>query len=309
VSEDFAELRTRLAEVVDVDRAAEILRWDQQTMMPPRGASVRAEQLATLGRIAHERLTDPGIGRLLERLEPFEAEHEYDSVEASLIRVTRRDWEKERKVPGELRAELSRAAALGYPVWVDARARNDFASFLPVLRQHLELKRRYVECLADEVELGWYRGSEIQLDSVCLELISLALPVSACVPAPGQGIVAIEIRADDDEVRRVVAGIEDPAAADALDAERALVAALGGGCQTPIGALASPVEGDELELLAAVVSLDGSRAVRGQARGPRRDAAALGARVGAQLLADGADQILLDARTQTVDSRQLNVDP
>ena len=138
--------------------------------------------------------------------------------------------------------------------------------------------------------------------------ISLALPVSACVPAPGQGIVAIEIRADDDEVRRVVAGIDDPAAADALDAERALVAALGGGCQTPIGALASPVDGDELELLAAVVSLDGSRAVRGQARGPRRDAAALGARVGAQLLADGADQILLDARTQTVDSRQLKID-
>jgi len=139
--------------------------------------------------------------------------------------------------------------------------------------------------------------------------ISLALPVSACVPAPGQGIVAIEIRAGDDEVRRVVRGIDDPAAADALDAERALVAALGGGCQTPIGALASPVDGDELELLAAVLSLDGSRAVRGQARGPRRDAAALGARVGAQLLADGADQILLDGRTQTVDSRQLNIDP
>ena len=138
--------------------------------------------------------------------------------------------------------------------------------------------------------------------------ISLALPVSACVPAPGQGIVAIEIREDDDEVRRVVAGIDDPAAADALAAERALVAALGGSCQTPIGALASPVDGDELELFAVVVSLDGSRAVRGQARGPRRDAAALGARVGAQLLADGADQILLDARTQTADSRQLNID-
>jgi hydroxymethylbilane synthase len=133
--------------------------------------------------------------------------------------------------------------------------------------------------------------------------ISLALPASACVPAPGQGIVAVEIRADDDEVRRAVAGIDDPAAAAALNAERALVVALGGGCQTPIGALASPVD-DDLELVAVVVSLDGSRAVRGQARGPRHDAAALGARVGAQLLADGADQILLDARTQTVDSRQ-----
>jgi hydroxymethylbilane synthase len=129
--------------------------------------------------------------------------------------------------------------------------------------------------------------------------ISLALPASACVPAPGQGIVAIEIRADDDAVRRAVAPIDDPAAAAALTAERALVAALGGGCQTPIGALASSVDSDDLELVAAVVSLDGSRAVRAQARAPRRDAAALGARVGAQLLADGADQILLDVRTQT----------
>ena len=138
--------------------------------------------------------------------------------------------------------------------------------------------------------------------------LSLALPASACVPAPGQGIVAIEIRADDDEVRRAVARIDDPAAEAALHAERALVAALGGGCQTPIGALASPVDGDDLELVAAVVSLDGSRAVRAHARGPRRDAAGLGARVGAQLLAEGADQILLDARTQTVDSRQSSVD-
>ena len=138
--------------------------------------------------------------------------------------------------------------------------------------------------------------------------ISLALPTSACVPAPGQGIVAIEIRADDEEVRRAVARIDDPAAAAALSAERALVAALGGGCQTPIGALASPADDDELDLVAAVVSPDGSRAVRGHARGPRRDATALGARVGAQLLADGADQILLDARTQTADSRQSSVD-
>ena len=138
--------------------------------------------------------------------------------------------------------------------------------------------------------------------------ISLALPASACVPAPGQGIVAIEIRADDDKVRRAVARIDDPAAAAALQAERALVAALGGGCQTPIGALASSVDGDDLELVAAVVSLDGSRAVRAQARGPRRDAVALGARVGAQLLADGADQILLDARTQTVVGRESSGD-
>jgi hydroxymethylbilane synthase len=136
--------------------------------------------------------------------------------------------------------------------------------------------------------------------------ISFRLPADACVPAPGQGIVAIEIRsssdsdhgeADGDNValRQAIAGIDDPAARAALDAERALVTALGGGCQTPIGALASPVEGDMLELVAVVVSLDGSRALRGHGRGLRRDAAALGARVGAALLADGAGEILAEA--------------
>jgi hydroxymethylbilane synthase len=139
--------------------------------------------------------------------------------------------------------------------------------------------------------------------------ISMALPAAACVPAPGQGIVAIEIREQDDDVRRVVARIDDPWAAAALNAERALVAALGGGCQTPIGALATPVEGDVLELVAAVVSLDGSRAVRRQRRGQRTDAAALGAQVAAELIEDGAGEILADARSHqaTADSRQSNV--
>jgi hydroxymethylbilane synthase len=125
--------------------------------------------------------------------------------------------------------------------------------------------------------------------------ISLALPALACVPAPGQGIVAIEIRDGDASVRDAVARISDPAAAVALTAERALVEALGGGCQTPVGALASLVDGETLELVAAVVALDGSRAVRGHARGPRTDAAALGARVGAELIRDGADEILAEA--------------
>src|SRR5581483_11481857 len=148
----FEELRTRLAEVSDLARVAEILRWDEQVMMPARGAPARAEQLATLNRTLHQTFTSPEIGRLLEELEPFEQAHESDSFEASLIRVTRRDWEKERKVPADLRAAMSRAATLGYPVWVQARQRNDFAAFLPALRESLELKRQYVACFDGEYD-------------------------------------------------------------------------------------------------------------------------------------------------------------
>lgn len=126
--------------------------------------------------------------------------------------------------------------------------------------------------------------------------ISFALPSSACVPAPGQGIVAIEIRDGDERTRAAVAAIADPAAFAALDAERAVVATLGGGCQTPIGALATPVDDGQLDVVAVVVALDGSRAVRGQARGPRADAARLGEAVGRQLLDDGAGEILAEVR-------------
>jgi hydroxymethylbilane synthase len=126
--------------------------------------------------------------------------------------------------------------------------------------------------------------------------ISLSIAAEACVPAPGQGIVAIETRRDDDRTREAVSRINDAAAFDALTAERAVLRTLGGGCQTPVGALASVVDGDHLEMVAVVAALDGSRVIRGRARAPRPDAAALGARVGAQLLADGAGGILADAQ-------------
>jgi carboxypeptidase Taq len=123
-----------------------VLGWDQRVTMPPGGNPARAEALATLGRIAHQKFTDDENGALLERLRPLEESLDADSDDASLIRVTRHDWEKNRKVPAELRAEMLRAGAQGHQVWVEARANDDFASFLPVLERNLELKKRYVEC-------------------------------------------------------------------------------------------------------------------------------------------------------------------
>ncbi|HYM24236.1 MAG TPA: hydroxymethylbilane synthase, partial [Vicinamibacterales bacterium] len=121
--------------------------------------------------------------------------------------------------------------------------------------------------------------------------ISMLLPAEACVPAPGQGIVAIEVRAGDESVRRTVAAIEDPAAAVALAAERSLVEALGGGCQTPIGALAT-VHGNALDLMAAVVSPDGSRALHERIRGTSGAARQLGEELARRLLDRGAREIL-----------------
>jgi carboxypeptidase Taq len=142
----FDELRQRLAEVVDLGKTMSLLSWDQQVLMPKRGAGIRAEQLATVGRIAHLKFTSSEVGKLIDDLRGWAEQHDYDSLEASLVRVAARDWEKASKVPADLRAEMSRSAALANQVWVDARRENDFGSFLPVLRRNLDLRKRYIDC-------------------------------------------------------------------------------------------------------------------------------------------------------------------
>lgn len=127
--------------------------------------------------------------------------------------------------------------------------------------------------------------------------ISATIPVDICVPAPGQGIIAVEIRSEDERARTALAPINDANAAAALSAERALVEALGGGCQMPIGALCRPSEGT-LDLLAVVASLDGTHVVRQRRRGLRQAPAELGRHMADDLLRQGAAEILAEARAQ-----------
>jgi hydroxymethylbilane synthase len=129
--------------------------------------------------------------------------------------------------------------------------------------------------------------------------ISAMLPPDVCVPAPGQGIIAVEIRVGDSSVRDVVAHINDPVAAAALAAERAVVVRLGGGCQMPIGAYAA-IGGGSLAVTAIVVSVDGARAVRADAQGRTEDAEKIGAQAAELLLARGAAGILADVERARV---------
>jgi hydroxymethylbilane synthase len=125
--------------------------------------------------------------------------------------------------------------------------------------------------------------------------ISATMPADVCVPAPGQGIIALEAREGDTRAREVAARINDWRAAAEMAAERAVVRRLGGGCQMPIGAHAS-VNGTQMDLAAVVISLDGGEAVRANATAALGDAEALGARVAERLLADGAAGILADVQ-------------
>ena len=193
MEERFAELKSRLAEIHDVRRAQEVLFWDQTVMMPPGGGPVRSAQLTTLDRIAHSRFVDDAIGRLLEELRPYEESLRYDSDEASLIRTARRDWEKARRVPAELAAEMVGAAAEAHDVWAKAREENDYATFMPHLERAVELRRRYVECfdaydepydvLLDDFEPGM-KTAEVRavLDELKTDLVPLIAEVGSTEP-------------------------------------------------------------------------------------------------------------------------------
>ena len=123
------------------------------------------------------------------------------------------------------------------------------------------------------------------------ERISARLEAAECVPAPGQGIVAVEAREADRETAAILAAAGDRDTLAALAAERSLVRALEGDCRVPLGAVATP-EAGSLTLEAVVASLDGRQLLRRRDTGPAGDAAALGQRVAGQLLADGAAAIL-----------------
>ena len=145
-------LKTRLAECYGLESLAMLLAWDQRTMMPPAGGHHRGAHLALVETLAHQRLTDPETGRLLDELETVESSLDPDSWDAATIRVARRDYTKAVQVPTELRAEMARVGSEALPVWIEAKATSNFDLFLPHLQRNVELRRRYVECFGEQQE-------------------------------------------------------------------------------------------------------------------------------------------------------------
>ena len=142
MEEKLKELKARLREVDDLQSTVALMNWDQSTYMPPAGAKARGRQMATLSRLAQEKFTDATVGQLLDDLEPYAAELPDDSDDASLIRVTRRDYERAVKVPPSFTAEFYEHTAVAYNVWAEARPANDFEKAEPYLQKNLELSRR-----------------------------------------------------------------------------------------------------------------------------------------------------------------------
>ena len=121
--------------------------------------------------------------------------------------------------------------------------------------------------------------------------IKAVIPSSVCLPAVGQGALAIECRTNDAEVRQMLDFLNDVPTVYATNAERAFLGLLEGGCQVPIGVHAD-VEGDKIKIEAIIAALDGSTVLRDTVEGPASDAVALGQALGRKMLANGGQEIL-----------------
>jgi len=142
----IAELRELGAELADLGGIGAVLHWDQQTMMPPRGSAVRAERMATLERISHERLTSERTGEMIRAARTELADGPVDSIDAGVVAELERQYEKDRRVPVELAVEIARAASEGFELWQAAREASDFTLFAPALERNLRLTRDYIAC-------------------------------------------------------------------------------------------------------------------------------------------------------------------
>jgi carboxypeptidase Taq len=137
------QLRTILEEVSDLNYVSAVLGWDQQTYMPPGGAEARGNQLALIGRLAHERGTSPELGKLLEELKPYAATLDPDSDDARLVKVTTRDFDKATLVPSRHIVEFAQVTTLAQQAWMEARQKSDFSIFRPHLEKIVALRQEY----------------------------------------------------------------------------------------------------------------------------------------------------------------------
>ncbi len=147
---NYDALKIRLATIGNINKAAMVLVWDQQTYMPPGGTRGRGEQLATLAQTAHELFTSEETGTLLDAAFGEVSRLGEDSDEYAIVRVTMRDYERLRRVPSELVARLRRHATESRAVWVEARRTDDFPAFAPYLQQTVDLSIELAEAYGYE---------------------------------------------------------------------------------------------------------------------------------------------------------------
>ena len=145
----YQRLIAEIKQIALLGSCASVLGWDKQTYMPKGGAGHRAEQLALLVGMIHERATAPQIGDYLTEIENSDLISDPYSEAAVNVRELRRDYDRAIKLPRSLVEELARVATISQQVWREAREESDYALFQPHLKKILDLKHQQVRALGN----------------------------------------------------------------------------------------------------------------------------------------------------------------
>ncbi|MCP3966269.1 MAG: carboxypeptidase M32 [Lentisphaerae bacterium] len=143
MQDKLKKLKALVAEAHELGRVAAVLDWDQQVNMPHAAAGARACQTSIVSRLAHEKFTSAEIGELLEECAAENSSLEPDSDDACLLKVLKRDYERQCKVPSEYVAEFSHTASAAHVEWEKAKNSSDFKLFEPSLKKIFDLRRQY----------------------------------------------------------------------------------------------------------------------------------------------------------------------
>lgn len=147
MGEKYTALLRRLSDIHNLDQAGSVLHWDMNTYMPDGGAPARGEQLETLTRIRHQMFIDEETSQLLEDAKVEIGSADYESDEASMVRIVQQDMEDAVKLPTEFVASFTKLTSDAHHKWKEARAKNDFAIFQPYLERIVEMSRQQADYL------------------------------------------------------------------------------------------------------------------------------------------------------------------
>ena len=142
---NIEELQQRAKELTNLNSIMALLQWDQEVMMPAGGAAGRAEQISVLSTLMHQKITAPGLGGILQELS--NKPEGLSSADISLIRIMKREYDKNTKLPEKFVADFSRLTSEALPVWVEARKKNNFGLFQPLLEKIVSMCRQQANYL------------------------------------------------------------------------------------------------------------------------------------------------------------------
>jgi carboxypeptidase Taq len=162
----YLQFTDTMRKIADIRYSAALLQWDQETYLPPKGATIRGQQIATLSEIAHQHFTEEKLGALLQELG---GRDDLSVLEQMNVKRTWEDYSKQKKFTSVFVRELTEAVNKSFHSWLEARKANDFAVFAPDLSKLVTLKKKEAELLGyerhpyDALLNDFDKGSNVQL--------------------------------------------------------------------------------------------------------------------------------------------------